>query len=307
MSHHHDHHHHAHDGAERHGRGHGHAPKTGRAFAVSVGLNAAFVLAELAAGTLAGSVALVADAAHNFGDVLGLILAWGALRLARRRPSEKRTYGLRRSTILASLANALLLMLAVGAVGWEAIHRLRAPTEPQPLVMLVVAGIGVVVNGGSALMFIRERKRDANVRGAFLHLLADAAVSLGVLGAAVVVMLTGWSWVDPAVSIAISVVILASTWSLLRDALDLALDAVPAHIDPVAVRAFLASCPDVLAVHDLHIWALSTTETALTGHLVMREPAGETFLPEIAHRLEEQFDIHHTTLQIEPPGDCAGC
>lgn len=314
--HHHEHDHghaHAHDhaGDQAHGHARGHAhvhgPRTGRAFALSVGLNGVFVVVELVAGVLGGSVALVADATHNFGDVLGLLLAWVALRLARRKPSAKRTYGLRRSTILASLANALLLVLAVGAVAWEAIGRLRTPAHPQPMVMLVVAAVAIVINGGSALLFLEGRKRDANVRGAYLHLVGDAAVSVGVLVAALLVMLTGWTWLDPVVSIVISLVILASTWSLLRDALDLALDAVPAHIDAAEVRQFLAACPNVLAVHDLHIWALSTTETALTGHLVMRESTDPTFLSNVSRKLEEDFEIHHTTLQIEPPGDCVGC
>lgn len=287
---------------------HEHGPRTGRAFAVSVALNGTFVVAEAVAGVLAGSVALVADAAHNFGDVVGLLLAWGASWLARRKPSDKRTYGLRRSTIFASLANALLLVLAVGAVAWEAIGRLRIPAHPQPLVMLAVAAAGVVINGGSGLLFLRDRKRDANVRGAFLHLMSDAAISAGVVLAALLVMVTGWTWLDPVVSLVIGGVILASSWSLLRDALDLALDAVPAHIDANEVKTFLAACPNVLAVHDLHIWALSTTETALTGHLVMRsgEPA-PSFLSDVARELEVKFAIHHTTLQIEPPGDCVGC
>lgn len=302
-----------HDHEHEHGgNSHEHAPKTGRAFAVSVVLNGSFVVVELVAGLLAGSVALVADAAHNFGDVVGLLLAGGAARLARRKPTEKRTYGFRRSTILASLANALLLVLAVGAVGWEAIGRLRAlhaheGAHPQPLVMLVVSAVGVLINGGSALLFLRGRKRDANVRGAFLHLVSDAAVSVGVLVAALVVLVTGWAWLDAAVSLVISLVILASTWSLLRDALDLALDAVPAHIDPDEVRACLAACPNVVAVHDLHIWALSTTETALTGHLVMKDgtSAAPSFLHDIAQKLEKKFEIHHTTLQLEAPSDCS--
>jgi cobalt-zinc-cadmium efflux system protein len=301
-------HDHSHEHSHGHGHAHAHAPRTGRAFALSVALNGSFVVVELAAGVLAGSVALVADAAHNFGDVIGLLLAWGASRLAKRKPSDKRTYGLRRSTILASLANALLLVLAVGGVGWEAIGRLRTAAHPEPGIMLAVAAVGVAINGGSALLFLRERKRDTNVRGAFLHLMGDAAISVGVVVVAALVMITGWTWLDPVVSLAISFLILASSWSLLRDALDLALDAVPGHIDANEVRTFLASCPNVLAVHDLHIWALSTTETALTGHLVMSktEPA-PSFLHEIAHKLEERFSIHHTTLQIEPPGDCVGC
>lgn len=292
-----------------HGHGHAHAHDvTGRAFAIGVGLNAAFVIVELVLGVVASSVALVADAAHNFSDVLGLALAWGAAHLAKRRPSARRTYGLRRSTILASLANAVLLLAGVGAVSWEAVQRLRDPAEPQATMMLVVASVGVAVNAGSALLFLRDRKRDANVRGAFLHLVADAAVSVGVVVAALILSATGWSWIDPVVSLIVSFVILFGTWSLLRDALNLALDAVPTHIDADEVRGFLSGLPDVRAVHDLHIWALSTTETALTGHLVMDgNDCRPAFLREVARSLEEKFEIHHVTLQLEPhdaPEEC---
>jgi cobalt-zinc-cadmium efflux system protein len=284
---------------------HSHAPKTGRAFAVSVVLNGLFVVVELVIGALAGSVALVADAAHNFGDVVALFLGWGALRLAKRKPSEKRTYGFRRATILASVANAMLLVLAVGAVAVEAIGRLRVPAAPHALPMLAVAAVGIVINGGSALLFLRGRKRDTNARGAFIHLLGDAAVSVGVVVAGAVIYFTGWTWIDPVASLVVSAVILVSTWRLLRDALNLALDAVPMHIDPNEVKAFLTGCPDILAVHDLHIWALSTTETALTAHLVSNRPSSA--LREIARALEKKFEIHHTTLQLEPPSDCVGC
>ena len=301
----------SHDHAHGHGSPHGHAHGAGlggRAFAIGVALNSAFVVIELVAGVLASSVSLVADAAHNFGDVLGLALAWGATRLAQRRPSARRTYGLRRSTILASLANAVLLLVGVGAVGWEALGRLRSPAAPQGLAMLVVAAIGVAVNGGSALLFLRGRERDANVRGAFLHLVADAAVSLGVVVAGALLMITGWTWLDPVVSLVVSAVILVGTWSLLRDAANLALDAVPGHIDTEKVRAFLAALPAVAEVHDLHIWALSTTETALTGHLVMDAIAcPPAFLRDVAHTLEETFGIQHTTLQLEPPGAPGDC
>ncbi|MBX3226736.1 MAG: cation transporter [Labilithrix sp.] len=290
------------------GHDHDHGARTGRAFAISVGVNGAFVLIELVAGLLSSSVALVADAAHNFGDVLGLVLAWGAARLARRKPTGRRTYGLRRSTILAALANGVLLVLAVGAVAWESIERLRVPAAPQGLAMLVVAGAGIVVNTGSALLFLRDRKRDANVRGAFLHLVADALVSAGVVVAGGALLVTRWTWIDPAMSLLVSVVILAGTWSLLRDALNLALDAAPAHVDVDAVRAHLAALPAVRGVHDLHIWALSTSETALTGHLVMA-PADRapTFLRDVARELEQRFEIHHTTIQIESPEEAGGC
>lgn len=288
---------------------HGHADEaSNRAFAIGVGLNVGFVVVELVAGLLARSVALLSDAAHNFGDVLGLALAWAALRLARRNPSSRRTYGFRRSTILASLANAILLLVTVGAVSWEAMGRLRAPSSPHGATMLVVAGVGVLVNAGSALGLARRRKRDASIRGAFLHLVADAAVSLGVVVAALLIVLTGWTWIDAAVSLAISFVIVATTWSLLRDATNLALDAVPTDIDPGEVRRYLGGLPGVLEVHDLHIWALSTTETALTAHLVLLTEAHRpTFLEEVAGELHTRFRIAHSTVQIESPDarECA--
>lgn len=290
---------HDHDSPNAHSHG---AARTGRAFAISVSLNVVFVVVELASGFIAKSVALMSDAAHNFGDVLGLLLAWGALRLAQRKPSRRRTYGLRRSTILASLANAILLLVTVGAVSWEAIGRLRTGGTPEGVVMLVVAGVGVLINTGSALMFMRDREKDANVRGAFLHLAADAAVSLGVVIAGIVIVLTGWSWIDPIVSIVISVVILVTTWTLLRDATNLALDSVPTGIDPDAVREYLLALPGVREVHDLHIWAMSTTETALTAHLIMEvDSCHPTFLRDVAATLKSAHRIDHATLQVESP------
>lgn len=287
---------------------------TGRAFAIGVFVNAAFVLIEVAAGLWAHSLALVADAAHNLGDVAGLGLAWAASRLAQRKPSSRRTYGLRRSTILASLANAILILVGVGGVAWEAIGRLHEQDAVQAGAVMLTAAAGVVVNGGSALLFLAGRKNDANVRGAFLHLAADAAVSLGVVVAGLVIWLTGFTWVDPVVSLIVSGVILVSTWSLVRESLDLALDAVPENIDPIKVRAYLADLPGVREVHDLHIWAMSTTETALTAHLVMQEGASNAFLRDVGTELERRFAIGHSTVQIEPhdapgpcvAGDCAG-
>ncbi|MDF2693023.1 MAG: Cobalt-zinc-cadmium resistance protein CzcD, partial [Labilithrix sp.] len=239
---------------------------------------------------------------------LGLSLAWGAARLARRKPSARHTYGLRRSTILASLANAVLLLVGVGGVSWEAIERLRSPSvAPHGMVVLAVAAVGVAINGGSALLFLHSRKQDANVRGAFLHLVADAAVSVGVVIAGIVLLVTGWTWVDGVVSLIVSAVILVGTWSLLRDALNLALDAVPVHIDPEAVRSYLEALPHVRDVHDLHIWALSTTETALTGHLVVDvQSCDSSFLRRVGHALEAEFGIHHSTIQMEPP-DAPAC
>lgn len=285
------------------GHGHGHGPRTGRAFVIGVALNTLFVVAEVGAGLFSHSMALVADAAHNFGDVLGLVLAWIAANLATRKPSARRTYGFRRSTILASLANAVLLLVGVGAVSWEAIGRLRTGGGPvQAPIVLVVAAAGVVVNLGSALPFMRDRKSDVNVRGAFLHLMADAAVSLGVVVAGALMIITNWSWLDAAVSLAVSLVILVSTWSLLRDSINLALDAVPDGIDPEEVRGFLAGLPAVEEVHDLHIWAMSTTENAMTVHLVAR--AGEcppVFLRDVGVLLRKRFALHHSTIQLEPP------
>ncbi len=293
--------------AHGHGAGHDHdhsaVPKNiGRAFAIGVGLNLAFVGLEATYGLLAHSVALVADAAHNLSDVLGLMLAWGASVLAKTKPSHRRTYGLRRSTILASLANALLLLFVVGGVAWEAVQRLRDTRAVEGTTVIAVAAAGVLVNGVSALLFMKGRDEDANVRGAFMHLAADAAVSLGVVIAGLVILKTGWMWLDPVVSIVVSLVILVGTWSLLRHALDLALDAVPGHIDAEAVRAYLTGLPGVVEVHDLHIWAMSTTEVALTAHMVV--PANKcqpTFLREVCQTLNHKFRIEHSTLQLEAP------
>jgi len=280
---------------------HTHAVAPGRAFAIGIGLNVVFVVVEVGYGLASESVALVADAAHNTSDVLGLVLAWAATALAKRRPSARRTYGLRRTTILATLANAILLLVAVGGVVWEAVGRLAHPGPVEGVTVIVVAALGVAVNGVSALFFFRGKSRDANLRGAFLHLAADALVSLGVVLAGVIIVVTGWRPIDPLVSILVSLAILRSTWSLFRDALDASLDAVPAGIDPEAVRAFLLTLPAVCDVHDLHIWAMSTTEAALTTHLVMpwpSEPPG--FLAELDHELERRFGIAHTTVQLEP-------
>lgn len=299
------------------GHDHSHdAPRarSGRAFLISVALNALVVAGELVAGLVSGSMALVADAAHNFGDVLGLALAWGASYLATRRPTARRTYGLRRTTILASLANALLLVLGVGAVSWEAVERLGTDVSPPGGIVIAVAAVGFVVNACSAALFLRGGERDANLRGAFLHLAADAAVSLGVVVAGVVMLLTGWSWVDPVVSLLVSVAILGSTWSLLRTSVDLALDAVPAHVDPAGVRAYLGSLPHVRGVHHVHIWATSTTETALTAHLVLDDAVTPPDAPwrglvaDATRGLSETFGIGHVTLQLEPhDAPASGC
>ncbi len=298
-------------GAHGHSHGHAHAhrgpPTYGRAFAIGIALNLAFVMVEAAAGWRADSLALLSDAGHNLSDVLSLVLAWGAAALATRKPSARFTYGLRGSTIMAAFANALLLLVACGAIALEAIERLRAPLPVASDVVIAVAAIGVVVNAASAALFASGRHRDLNVRGAFLHLAADAAVSLGVVAAALAMRLTGWLWLDPAASLAIVAVIVWSTWSLFRDSLGLSLQAVPAGIRPAEVRAYLASLPGVAEVHDLHIWGMSTTEVALTAHLVV--PGGarsDALLGEAARGLEHRFGIAHATLQIEV-GDGEPC
>ncbi len=276
-----------------------------RAFAWGAGLNVAFLLIEAGCGFFTGSLALLADAGHNASDVLGLLLAWGATALARSAASERRTYGLRRSTILAALLNAVLLLIAVGAVAWEAVARLMHPRPVETGVMIWVALAGVAVNGVSAWLF-HGRNDDLNARGAYLHLLADAAVSLGVVVAAFALRATGWLWLDPAVSLVVGVVVAVGTWGLLRDALDLALDAVPSGIDLGAVRSFLLGVPAVEGVHDLHVWGMSTSEAALTAHLVLRaDAAPSAVLSAAAGGLRERFGIGHSTLQVEI-GDCAG-
>jgi cobalt-zinc-cadmium efflux system protein len=286
-----------------HGHMHSHAhgpPDYGRAFAIGIGLNLAYVAAEAAIGLAVGSLALVADAGHNLGDVLGLGLSWGAALLGRRTPSARYTYGLRSSSILAALGNAITLLVATGGIAWEALLRLQQPVPVAGGLVAWVAAAGIVVNGATALMFMRGRERDLNLRSAFLHMAADALISLGVVVAGAAIALTGWLWLDPAVGLAISAVIVYGTWDLMRQSLSLALAAVPPGIDGDAVRAHLLALPGVTAIHDLHIWGMSTTETALTCHLVIPGGhPGDAALAAIAHELEHRFGIHHTTLQIE--------
>jgi cobalt-zinc-cadmium efflux system protein len=287
------------DGHEHHH--HEHASRKGRAFVIGIILNLAIVVVEVVFGLGARSMALLADAGHNLGDVLGLVLAGGAALLAQRKPTKRHTYGLRRLTLLAALANAILLLVATGGVTWEAIRRLASPEPVQTTTVLVVAAISVVVNAASASLFFAERSADLNVRAAFLHLAGDAAIGLGVILATLVLRVTGWTWVDSATAIAVSLLIVASTWSLLRKSAALVLDAVPDKIDIDAVKAFLSALPRVREVHDLHIWAMSTTETALTAHLVMPgntcEPA---FLGDVCKGLHDRFGIEHATLQLDP-------
>lgn len=295
-------HDHAHDHAPgAHSHHHARPLDPGRAFLIGIALNVAFVAVEAVAGFIADSTALLADAAHNLGDVLGLAMAWGATVLARRKRTARRTYGLRRTTILAGLANATLILIAVGGVTWEAIRRVGEPAHVDGILVATVATLGVLVNCGAAMLFARGRERDVNRRGAYLHLMADAAVSAGVVVAGVIVWQTGWNWLDPVTSIVVSVVILVGTIGLLRDALNLLLDAVPAHIDPDAVETYLASLPGVQQVHDLHIWPMSTTEVALTAHLVIPwASCAPSFLRDAASEIEHRFGIAHTTLQLEP-------
>ena len=299
-------------GGHRHvGHGHGHA-FTGehfdRAMAIGVGLNALFVAVEAAAGIAGGSLSLLADAGHNAGDVVGLILAWGASRLARRPPTPRYTWGYRRSTIYAALGNAVLLLLACGGIAREAVHRLQEPVAVAGPTIVVVAAIGVVINTLTALLFLRGSAGDANVRGAFLHMAADAAVSVGVVVAGIAVSLTGLAWIDPLVSLAIVATILAGTWGLLRESIDLALDAVPRGIDPAEVTACLAAIPGVSDVHDLHVWNASTSEVSLTVHLVVAADAGrDTVLAAAAETLRGRFAIAHTTIQVEGHDAGASC
>jgi len=301
-------HDHSHDHSHGHGHGHSHAPADfGRAFAIGIALNTAFVVVEGTFGYISGSMALVADAGHNLSDVLGLLIAWGASAAAKRPPSPRFTYGLKSSTILAALANAALLMIAIGAILFETIDRLIDPVEPEGWTMIWVAGVGIVVNTATALLFVRGRKDDLNIRGAFLHMAADALVSVGVVVAGAAILLTGAVWIDPVTSLVILAVIGWGTWGLARDSLKLGLLGVPEGVDEAAVRATLESEPGVTEIHDLHIWPLSTTETALTAHLVMPEGhPGDAFIAQLAQRLSHDHQIGHTTLQIERTRDCKG-
>lgn len=301
----HDHADHGHDHGHEHDQhgagGHHHAPANfGKAFAIGIALNLAYVLGEAFYGVAAHSLALLADAGHNLGDVLGLAGAWLASVLGKRRPGGQYTYGLRRSSILAALGNAVVLLVVTGGIAWEGIRRLMDPEPTGGLVIMAVAAVGIVVNGVTALLFMSGRKDDLNIRGAFLHMASDALVALGVVIAGAVILWTGWLWLDPAISLVISAVIVAGTWSLLRDSVNLALDAVPPGVDQGKVAAFLRSLPGVAEVHDLHIWGLSTTETALTAHLVRPgAQLDDDLLHHAAEELKEHHGISHATFQVE--------
>lgn len=301
----HHHHHadgHAHDGHNHlPGSGHHHAPASfGHAFAIGIALNTAFVIVEAIYGLAAGSTALLADAGHNLSDVLGLIVAWAGTRLAKVRPTKRFTYGLRGSTVLAAMANGLMLMIAVGAIALEAVQRFDNPAPVAGRTVMIVAAIGIVVNLGTALLFARGRKGDINIRGAFLHMAGDAAVSAGVVLSGAIVLMTGALWVDPLASLIIAGLILWQTWALLREAVAMALAAVPPGVDYDAVDTVLKALPGVAEVHHLHIWPMSTTETVLTAHLQMPGGhPGDAFLREVELLLHDRFGVEHSTLQIE--------
>ena len=286
-----------------HSEGHHHHPapnNQGLTFAITIFLNLAFVGVEFVYGFMVNSTAIIADAGHNVSDVLGLLLSWGAIILARRQPSKRYTYGLRSTSILAALANAMLLLVACGAIAWEAVHRFSQPPAIAGLTISVVAGVGIAINGLSALLLMKGSKGDLNIRSAYLHMAADTAVSLAVVIAGIAMLYTGWYWLDPAISLVIVVVIVIGTWGLLRESLQLALSAVPAQIDAPAINAYLNQLEGVTDTHDLHIWGLSTTENALTVHLVMPGGhPGDAFMDECVLTLQERFSVHHSTLQIE--------
>ncbi len=271
-----------------------------RSFAIGIALNVIFVIIEVSYGLLADSLALIADAGHNLSDVMSLMLAWGASHLATKHPTRKRTYGLRKVTIMASLISAILLLVALGGIAWESVERLSSPQPVDGVIIIVVAAIGVVINTVTALLFVKGQKHDLNIRAAYLHMAADAAISLGVVVAGIAIMLTGWLWLDPVISLVISVVILLGTWSLLRDSINLSIDAVPQGINVAEIKNYLLSLENISDIHDLHVWALSTTETALTAHLVTSSDIiDNTFLQEVQEYLHQHFNIAHATIQVE--------
>jgi cobalt-zinc-cadmium efflux system protein len=301
MAHAHTHDHDHHDHGHHHGHGHSHAPADfGFAFGIGITLNILFVIVGVAFGIVGHSMALIADAGHNLSDVLGLVMAWVASVLVKRAPSQRFTYGLRGTSILAALFNAVFLLVATGAIALGAIQRFFEPEPVAGKLVMIVAAIGIVINAGTAMLFLRGRHDDLNIKGAFLHMAGDAAISFGVVLAGLIILMTGWHWVDPLVSIGIALVIVAGTWSLLRDSLSMTLQGVPPGIDIAAVRAFLEKCPGVCAIHDLHVWPMSTTETALTCHMVILDGhPGDEALHKISDELRHRFGIPHSTIQVE--------
>jgi cobalt-zinc-cadmium efflux system protein len=299
----------SHGHAHGHDHAHHHSAPTDKRYTIAITLNLAFVVIEAAAGFFANSTALLSDAAHNLSDVLGLALAGGAAWLAKRQSGAQRTYGYSKATVLAALANALVLVVACGGILWEATHRLFAPVETMPLLVMGVAAAGVLVNGATAMLFLRGRKEDVNVRGAYLHMLADAGVSGAVILAGAAIWATGLQWIDPALSVGVVLLILWGTWGLLCESLDLAMDAAPRDIDVAAVRDYLAQQPGVVAVHDLHIWAMGATKPALTAHLVRPDGADDAFLATLSDGITHRFGISHVTIQIERAqrDDCTDC
>ncbi|MHB8627614.1 MAG: cation diffusion facilitator family transporter [Aggregatilineales bacterium] len=296
---------------DEHNRTHQHSPTNyGRAFGIGVALNLGFVLLELFYGSASHSLALIGDAAHNFSDVFALLLAWGASILVRRRATQHFTYGFRRTSILAALINAVILLLVTGGIILEALQRISQPEAVSGLTVMAIAVVGIVINTATALLFMSGRKDDLNIRGAFTHMAADALVALGVVIAGGAILLTGWTWLDPVISLVIAAVLLAGTWGLLRESVNLSLDAVPEGINTPKVQEYLLHLPGVLSIHDLHIWGMSTTETALTVHLVTHEKCSDAFLSQAAQQLHNSFGIEHTTLQVES-GDsvhpCLSC
>jgi len=300
LGHSHSHGHSSHSHHDRHGP-HGHIPKNfSRAFALGIALNTLYIIVEVVYGLMANSMALLADAGHNLSDVLGLAVAWAGAELSKRPPSKQFTYGLGGSSILAALLNGLFLLVACGAIAWEAIGRFNSPSEVASTTVIVVASIGIIINFGTAMLFIRGQKDDINIRGAFLHMMADAGVSAGVVLGGIFIFFTGFNWIDPLISLLIVALIFWSTWGLLSEAVRMSLAGVPRGIDAEEVLAALSEFPGVETVHDLHIWPMSTSENAMTAHLVV--PAGHPgkgFLADVQNEMKKRFSIHHITIQIE--------
>ncbi len=293
-------HHHAHS----HDHSHSHEISNyNRAFAVGVLLNIIFVVVEAGYGVIAGSLALIADAGHNLSDVLGLLLAWGAASLAKRPATEKRTYGFRKVTVMAALASSILLLVALGGIAWETYGRFSDPKPVAGMTVIIVAGVGVVINTLTALLFMSGQKHDLNIRGAFLHMAMDALVSVGVVIAGIVILETGWLMIDPLMSVFIILLILITTWSLLRDSINLAIDAVPNNIDMAGVKEYLNNLQSVTQLHDLHVWSMSTTEVALSVHLIVDDNVPVNLLSDIQQQLQDSYEINHSTIQIERKAD----